>query len=145
MEDLDQQFERIADHLNDAVELRDKQKYKAAHKAALKALTQLEKPYCKSPLAVIVYSAIGDIYFAEGDFEGALKSFFAAHDSSGGVNANYVQLKLGMTFFEQGKTDKAKDYLLKAYLNNGSALFLDIDKKYSADLPIESNAVVKKK
>ncbi|WP_145045831.1 tol-pal system YbgF family protein [Paenibacillus xylanexedens] len=77
-----------------------------------------------------IYTALGDTYFHIGDFENAKNSFYDALNCPNGISNPFILLRLGESLFECGELEKAKEYLLRAYMLEGYKIFFNEDDKY---------------
>ena len=77
-------------------------------------------------------SALGDIYFANGQYARAREYYEKARNNLSGEGANdpFITLRLGETAFETGDEESALRYLLEAYKAEGEEIFEDHDTKY---------------
>ncbi|MCY8232264.1 tetratricopeptide repeat protein [Priestia endophytica] len=77
-----------------------------------------------------IYTALGDSYFYNGNYELAKSHLYNALNCPDGASNPFILLRLGESLFECGELDKAKEYLLRAYMLEGYKLFFDEDDKY---------------
>ncbi|KMY31484.1 hypothetical protein ACZ11_04410 [Lysinibacillus xylanilyticus] len=77
-----------------------------------------------------IYTALGDTYFLNCDYEKAKSDLYNALDCPNGISNPFILLRLGESLFECGEMDKAKEYLLKAYMLEGYKIFFNEDDKY---------------
>lgn len=77
-----------------------------------------------------LYTVIGDTYFIKDDYEMEKSNFYNALNCSDGISNPLILLRLGESFFECGELEKAKEYLLKAYMLEGYKIFFEEDDKY---------------
>lgn len=94
------------------------------------ALAILPDPKFQWELSTYIYAALGDAFFLDDKNEDALVSYQCAFNSAGGEENPYVCLMLGESWFELGETEKAREYLLRAYRIEGEAIFEDEEPKY---------------
>ena len=64
------------------------------------------------------------------EYDVALDYLFEVLKCPEGLGNPFVSLRLGQCFYEKGNIDKAKDYLLQAYMLEGTDIFEDEDEKY---------------
>jgi len=77
-----------------------------------------------------LWAAIGDCYFEEKNWEGALASMQNAANGPDGMGNPFIHLRLGQSFFELGDETKALDELVRAYMSEGKDIFLGSDPQY---------------
>ncbi|MED4402852.1 hypothetical protein ABET41_16005 [Metabacillus fastidiosus] len=77
-----------------------------------------------------IYTALGDTYFYDCDYEMAKNNFYNALNCPNGGSNPFIILRLGESLFECGEIDKAKEYLLRAYMLEGYKIFFNEDDKY---------------
>lgn len=74
--------------------------------------------------------AIGEIYYLDHQPEQALEYFSQAVRSKGGLGMLHIHLRLGQLRYERGEFDRAKDELMRAYMDGGKRIFELEDPKY---------------
>ncbi|MBK0075551.1 hypothetical protein CON56_18415 [Bacillus thuringiensis] len=77
-----------------------------------------------------LYTVIGDTYLIKDDYEMAKSNFYNALNCPDGISTSLILLRLGESLFECGELEKAKKYLLKAYMLEGYKIFFEEDDKY---------------
>ena len=77
-----------------------------------------------------IYTAIGDSLYLAEDFENATDNFQQALKCEGGLGNPFIVLRIGECFYELGNTQKAKEYLIQAYMIEGEDIFSEEDEKY---------------
>ncbi|MFJ7405398.1 MULTISPECIES: hypothetical protein [unclassified Lysinibacillus] len=77
-----------------------------------------------------IYTALGDTYFLECEYEKAKSNLFNALNCPDGISNPFILLRLGESLYECGELDKAKEYLLRAYILDGYKIFFNEDDKY---------------
>jgi tetratricopeptide (TPR) repeat protein len=77
-----------------------------------------------------LYATIGDLYFLKEDYHKAVSCFYDAYNCPGGIENPFICLRLGEALLETSQIDKAKEFLLRAYMLEGEEIFTDEDKKY---------------
>lgn len=106
------------DNFNEAIE-----KYKDA-------LSLIPEPKFDWEASTWIYTALGDTYFFMGKYDDGLNYLFEAQKCPDGMANPFILLRIGECFFELKNENKAKDYLLKAYMVEGKKIFDTEDKKY---------------
>lgn len=79
-----------------------------------------------------IYSSLGDIYFCIEEYEKAKHCFYDAYNCPDGIVNPFILLRLGEILYECGELDKAKEFLLRAYMLEGDEIFQEEDDKYIA-------------
>lgn len=116
--------------LNDADMKMGKNQFSEALALYEKAKSLLIEPIESDPNSLEVLTAIGDIYFVQGDYPDALDHFSKAILCEEGAGNQYVRLRRGQCYFELGNTKNASADLACVYLNEGRSIFEDEDGKY---------------
>lgn len=106
--------------------------YNAAVGRYREALALLPTPNNEHDAALWLYAAIGDAYFAKGDFEACRQNMLLAAADVGGSENPFVQLRLGQASLELGRRDDAYRHLMLAFRIGGERLFAAQDAKYLA-------------
>jgi tetratricopeptide (TPR) repeat protein len=91
-------------------------------------------PITHQPIALPVYTAIGEAYYFDGKYQQALEAFQTAAQAPGGMENPLTHLRLGQTYFELGLLDEAADELTRGYMLGGRELFDGEPEKYLAFL-----------
>lgn len=73
---------------------------------------------------------MGDTYFINDDYDMAKNNFYNAINCPDGFSNPLILLRLGESLLECGELEKAKEYLLKAYMLEGYKIFNEEDDKY---------------
>ena len=94
------------------------------------ALKLIPEPKEEWEASIWLYTAIGDVYFLKNNFKMSLNFFLMSLKCSGGIDNPFIQLRIGQSFFELGNNEKAKEYLLKAYILGGDEIFENESLKY---------------
>jgi hypothetical protein len=85
--------------------------------------------------ALRILVAIADSYFYLGHWQGCFKTLQRAVKGCGGALENpFVRLRMGQSLFELGDLREAANWMVFAYLLEGTQLFEDQDPKYLAFL-----------
>ena len=94
------------------------------------ALELLPNPKYIWEASTWIYTAIGDTYFLNNQFQEALDFLFESLKCPDGLENPFVLLRIGECFYELKGFDKAKEYLLQAYMYDGMDIFEGEDVKY---------------
>ncbi len=94
------------------------------------ALDIIPAPKTAYETATWIFVSIGDIYFKEKQFDKARDYFNEAKNCPNGVSNPYVLFRLGQSLVETNESNKAKEFLLRAYMLVGDDVFCDEDEKY---------------
>lgn len=110
----------------------DEDDFDSAIGAWEEALALIPEPQNEYIQSVWLNASIGDAYFLQDDFKKALRFFeIAKSNTREDVHGNpFIMLRLGECYLEQGDKEKAKDYLLKAYLLEPDGIFYGEEDKY---------------
>ena len=101
------------------------------------ALDLLPNPKRVWDASVWLNASIGDAFLQLEDFDNSLSSFREAEASVEGVSNAFVQFGIGVSLYELGRPDEAKDHLLRAYMLEGEEIFGESDPKYLSFLKRE--------
>lgn len=77
------------------------------------------------------YAGIGENYLAMENYEKALKAFYQCYTEET-LDNPYVLLNMGICFYELGELQKARNFLISAYMVEGEDIFLEENEKYFA-------------
>lgn len=99
------------------------QKYKLA-------LDLIPEPITYWDASTWVYVAIGDTYYLMNEFQLAVNNLLESLKCPGGIGNPFIMLRIGQCFFELDDLERAKNYLLQAYMFEGYEIFADQDYKY---------------
>ncbi|PFK48945.1 hypothetical protein [Bacillus cereus] len=89
----------------------------------LVALEMVPAPKMDWEASTWLYTVIGDTYLIKDDYEMAKSNFYNALNCPDGISNSLILLRLG-------ELEKAKEYLLKAYMLEGYKIFFEEDDKY---------------
>ncbi|MCG8337751.1 MAG: tetratricopeptide repeat protein [Proteobacteria bacterium] len=130
MELTDQIYDKIIELCDQGDQYIENGDYNKAVDIYTKALDLVPSPKTDWEASTWIYTAIGDAYFFLEDFSKATDNFYNVLNCPGGLSNPYVLLRLGESLFENGDSNKAKEYLLKAYMLDGKKIFDEEDIKY---------------
>lgn len=94
------------------------------------AIALVPSPKSEWEASTWLYTAIGDAFFLKKDYKNAKDSFYNALNCPKGLSNPFILLRIGQSLFECKELDKAKEFLLKAYMLEGTGVFNDEDEKY---------------
>jgi tetratricopeptide (TPR) repeat protein len=123
-------YEEILGLCSEGDYLVEESMFDAAIKVYFKALDLLPDPKNNWEASTWIYTAIGDTYFIKRDFEASKNYFFEALNCPDGSVNPFILLRLGEILYELKVFDSAKEYLLKAYMLEGTEIFQDEEDKY---------------
>lgn len=124
-----EQIERLSQQGNRALEAQD---YDGAVKAFSAAYGLLPEPKAIWDAALWLKASLGDAYFEQKQYDRALSHFLDARGSATGAGNPFVALRLGECYFELGRGEEAKRFLLQAHMLEGDEIFEEEDPKYLA-------------
>lgn len=96
------------------------------------ALDLVPEPKTIWEASLWLYTAIGDSYFMDDEYEKALDAMYDAYNCTDATENPFVNLRLGQCLFELEQMDKAEEFLLRAYMLDGTEIFKGEGKKYLA-------------
>ena len=95
-----------------------------------KALELIPYPKENWEASTWVYTALGDVYFLDGKFEEALENLYDAINCPDGFSNGFILMRIGQCLYELNNMEKAKEFLLRAYMLEGEDVFECDDSKY---------------
>ncbi len=98
------------------------------------ALELVPEPKTDWEAATWLYAAIGDAFFLKGDCAKSLDTFYNAYNSPSAIDNPFINLRLGQCLFELNQLDKAEDFLMRAYMLDGTDVFRGDGEKYLAHM-----------
>jgi len=108
----------------------DKGEYESAIKLYRKAVSLVPEPFIDQSISTELLTAIGDTYFKMGNYDEADKVFSDVMLCPGATANAYIRLRRGQIALELDNKKKAKTELACAYMNGGTEIFENEDKKY---------------
>lgn len=131
MEELsDQLYDSIMEDLDKGDDCIENLQIKAAINHYLNGLEKLPNPKSDWEIAMHLYTALGDAYFNDEEFDSANDAYNQALKCPDALGNGYIWLGLGQSYFELGNHVKAKDALMSAYMLECDEIFEDSDPKY---------------
>jgi len=109
--------------------LMEQKEYQRAIDTFEAAFKKLPAPVEKWDAFLWLKASIGDARFFMKDYEEAAEIFFDAMNGPDGAHNPFILLRLGQCLYEQG-SERAIDYMCKAYFLEGEEIFSDEDEKY---------------
>jgi len=107
-----------------------KKEFNKALQNYYKAKELLPKPLYDWEAATWIFTAIGDAYYLSENYQDALKNFQEARKCCEGFGNPFILMRIGQCYFELANEDKAKEFLLQAYLVGDKKVFKGEDAKY---------------
>lgn len=126
----DEVYSKVLNYCNLAEGLVDEEKYLEAIKYFEKAFELLPNPKTDWDAGSWIWAAIGDCYFSLKEYENAVISFRHGEIYPDNSESGFMQLRIGQCYFELEVLEKAKEYLLRAYLLGDVEIFDEEDEKY---------------
>lgn len=126
----DQAYDQIVKLCNEGNAFVEKGKDDKAIESYMAALDLVPLPKNNWETSTWIYTALGDTYFLNCEYEKAKSNFYNALNCPDGISNPFILLRLGESLFEYEEFDKAKEYLLRAYILEGYKLFFNEDDKY---------------
>jgi len=108
----------------------DRDQYDKAVFSYLDALALVPDPKQDWEAGTWLYSALGDALFMQQRYEDSLAAFRSAEKCPDGMDNAFVVLMIGECSYELHDRKQAREYLLKAYMLEGEAIFETQDQKY---------------
>jgi tetratricopeptide (TPR) repeat protein len=94
------------------------------------ALALLPEPREKWEASMWLHASIGDAQQQSGRIQDALYSFQKAAASADGYANGFIQLGIGKSLFDLGRTEESTDPLLRAFMAEGEDIFEESSPKY---------------
>lgn len=94
------------------------------------ALNLVPNPQSDWEASTWLNASIGDCYFMKNNFKKSLNFFLDAYNGPDGVGNPFINLRIGESYFELEVSDKAREFLLRAYMLEGDDIFEEEDDKY---------------
>lgn len=125
----DDLYDEICEIGEDGNVLMDDEKYRAALSKFEAALDLLPEPKTKWEAYTWLKASTGDALFFLKQYAESKEELFDAMNGPDGEFNPFVLMRLGECFYETGD-HRAQEFLLRAYMLEGSELFVDEDPKY---------------
>ncbi|WHX47203.1 hypothetical protein QNH46_13600 [Paenibacillus woosongensis] len=130
MELSNETYEKIVEVCEEADSFIDEDRIEDAINKYLVALEIIPSPKKDWEASTWIYTALGDAYFINDEYEKAKDCFYNALNCPDGISNPLILLRLGESLFECDDMHKAANYLLKAYMLEGYKIFNEEDEKY---------------
>lgn len=114
---------RVRQLCADGYRIYDSGDYEQALRRFYQAWTLIPKPQTQFEASGWVLTAIGDSYFAKGNFSAGIEALRSALFCPQTVGNPFVYLRLGQCYLEQQRTDDADRHLARALYSGGETLF----------------------
>lgn len=115
---------------NEGNALIEEERFDAAVSIFRKALRLIPDPKSHWEASTWLYVALGDAYFFQERYAEAGEEFLNAANCPEGNHNPFILLRLGQCLLEEGDSEKAKDFLFRAYMAEGRQIFEGEDAKY---------------
>jgi tetratricopeptide (TPR) repeat protein len=125
-DDIFEQIESLSEKANQLI---DKGNFKKAIDNLNEALELLPDPKEKWEAYSWIVSTIGDAYFLQKNFSRSNDYFNNAYKCEECLDNPFILLRLGESYYELENHEKAKEFLLQAYMIEGEKIFKG-EKKY---------------
>lgn len=109
----------------------DKDEFEKAVEKYQAALNMIPSPKYDWEASTWLYTALGDAFYLNSQYQEALNYFCEALKCDGGLANPFILLRMGQCFYETDNLNKAKEYLLQAYMLEGEEIFEEEDDKYT--------------
>ncbi len=126
----DEVYDKIQEYCENGDEYVNAYDFDKAIEEYKKALDILPEPKTDWEASTWVYCALGDVYYLKDEYDLALDYLFEVLKCPDGLGNPFVSLRIGQCFYEKNNFDKAKEFLLQAYMMEGTDIFADEDEKY---------------
>ena len=128
----DEICEQIEDLSEQGNEYSESENYNEAIKVWKQALSLIPNPQNLYSESQWLEASIGDAYFQLKNYSKALEHFQNAKNNieENAYENPFIMLRLGQTFLENQQKEKAKEYMLRAYMFEGEEIFENDDEKY---------------
>lgn len=123
MELDDKLYDQIVKLCDIGDNLADSSDYENAIKTYNRALELVPLPKEIWEASTWIYTAIGDAYFLDRHYNTALDNFLNAMKCPDGTSNPFINFRIGECFYELKNYNKAKEYLLCAYMLDGENVF----------------------
>jgi tetratricopeptide (TPR) repeat protein len=132
MELDDNVYDKITQLSKEGNKLINTDKFDEAVEIFNEALNLVPEPKTEWEASTWLYTAIGDAFFLKRDYNKSLESFYDAYNCPDAVDNPFINLRLGQSLFELEQIEKAEDFLMRAYMLDGTKVFRGDGKKYLA-------------
>lgn len=126
----DKLYEKIEMFSEQGNEYADNEQYEDAILNFEQALALIPSPKTDWEASTWLFASIGDMYYSLGKYKEAVNNLFDALNCPEGYSNPFIHLRLGECLYEIKQYDKAKEYLLQAYMLEGADIFSEQNSKY---------------
>jgi tetratricopeptide (TPR) repeat protein len=126
----DKLYEQLTSLSEEGNEFAENEEFEEAVNKFAEALDLIPSPKTDWEASTWLFASIGDMYYSLGKYETASDNFYDALNCPGGYQNPFIQLRLGQCLYELDQKDKAKEYLLQAYMLDGTDIFSGQNSKY---------------
>ncbi|MDC0230512.1 hypothetical protein OAK19_00965 [Aureispira] len=126
----DEVFDRIEVLCEQGEAYIERGKYRSALQKFWKAFDLLPEPKIQYPSGTWLLTAIGDLNFIVGNFDGGIKNLTEAKKFTAGTNNGFINFRLGQCQYEKGNIKEALKEFNIAYKLEGITIFEDEDPTY---------------
>ena len=130
MELSESTYRRIAEYCDKGEAMYESGAFHKAISNYEKALDLLPNPKEDWEAATWICTALSDAYAELDENEESMSYLLMAEKSPGGTTNPYIQLQLGIAYYDRLDLNQARDYLLRAYMLEGDDIFEDLEAKY---------------
>lgn len=123
-------YERVEALSEAGNELADADDFDGAIARFTEALQLLPEPARNWEASTWLFASIGDMYYFKSDYQAAANNFFEALNGPDAQANGFVNLRLGESLYELNQHDQALEYLLRAYMLEGTEIFAEEDPRY---------------
>lgn len=130
MELKEELYEKIIEWSEDGDAMLEEEDFDGAIEKYQAALELLPEPKYDWEAGTWLYAALGDANYLSSRYseaEGYLQEALKCPD---GLGNPFILLRLGECYYELNNMEKAKEYLLQAYMCEGEDIFEDEEEKY---------------
>ena len=104
--------------------------YELAIKKYQAAFTLIPTPKYDWEASTWIYTALGDTFYLISQYQEALDNLSEALKCPGGIENPFISLRIGQCYYELNNLNKAREYLLQAYMYEGDEIFREEEDKY---------------
>lgn len=123
-------YNRILELCSNGDKMVEKGDFVKAIQCYEKALDLVPSPKNTWDTSTWIYTALGDTYFLINNHKKAIEYFYNAMNCPDALNNPFILLRLGQSLYNINEKNKAKEYLLRAYMLEGLEIFRGEDDKY---------------
>ena len=129
MELNDELYERVEELSQEGDDLVEQEEYEAGIAKYKEALALVPEPKIDWEASTWLYTAIGEAYYFNNQEQQAVDNFSWAQKCPGGLENPFILLRMGECFYCMNNIEKARNYLLQAYMLEGREIFEEEDER----------------